>query len=109
MSAAVKSGDPRIGSLMSAGEGGDISLVGFPFDEGCVRNGGRPGAARGPELFRKMAKKMGSVVNPETGIDLSALTVGDAGDACAGDGTLESAHDDMTVRGMRSPGDAGRR
>lgn len=49
--------DPRIGALL----GGQLShpgearvvLVGFPCDEGVRRNGGRPGAAGGPEALRR--------------------------------------------------------
>lgn len=98
MGDAGKAGDPRMGSLMRAGEAGDVTIVGFPFDEGCTRNGGRPGAAGGPEAFRAMARKMGSVLNPETGLDLSSMVVGDAGDAASSDGSLEAAHESMKVR-----------
>lgn len=66
-------------------------LVGFPFDEGVRRNGGRLGAAQGPEYFRKHVMKMGTLENPEVGLDLRAhITISDAGDV-AGD-SLEEAH-----------------
>jgi formiminoglutamase len=35
------------------GVGGDVTLIGFPYDEGVRRNGGRIGAAEGPSYFRK--------------------------------------------------------
>lgn len=50
-------GDPRVGELLGADLAGDGSpravLVGFPSDAGVVRNGGRAGAAAGPEAVRE--------------------------------------------------------
>jgi len=50
------SDDPRIGRLLGsgldAGEAPDAVMVGFPSDEGVRRNGGRVGAARGPDAIR---------------------------------------------------------
>eukprot|EP00658_Telonema_sp_P-2_P056488 TRINITY_DN44943_c0_g1_i1.p2 TRINITY_DN44943_c0_g1~~TRINITY_DN44943_c0_g1_i1.p2 ORF type:complete len:254 (-),score=102.31 TRINITY_DN44943_c0_g1_i1:24-785(-) len=51
-------------------ECGDIVIIGFPFDEGCARNGGRAGSRRGPEMFEKALKNIGPVHNAELGIDL---------------------------------------
>jgi hypothetical protein len=31
-----------------------VGIVGFPYDEGTGRNGGRLGGAKGPEYFRKV-------------------------------------------------------
>jgi formiminoglutamase len=48
--------DPRIGNLIGAAttaETADVVLVGFPTDEGVRRNGGRPGAAEGPDAIRR--------------------------------------------------------
>lgn len=58
-----------------------IGLIGFPFDEGTIRNGlsrththttstlympgGRPGGRRGPCVFRQHVYKIGCVPNPE--------------------------------------------
>ena len=51
--AMMKAGDPRLGSIFVEGaQDGDIVLVGYPSDVGCRRNGGRAGAALGPEYFR---------------------------------------------------------
>ena len=48
--------DPRVGHLLgTALRGGDaprVILLGFPSDEGVRRNGGRVGAAGGPEALR---------------------------------------------------------
>lgn len=54
--------DPRLGHLL----GGDSSrlddllavIMGFPVDEGVVRNGGRAGAAEGPDCLRQWLYKM---------------------------------------------------
>lgn len=49
--------DPRLGRWLARGRGGAaetrVALVGFPSDEGVRRNGGRPGAAGGPEAIRR--------------------------------------------------------
>lgn len=73
--------DPRLGSMIEAGEHGDLVLLGYPIDEGVRRNGGRVGAAGGPAAVRRQLPKMGTVVNPEFGIDLRhAIRISDAGD-----------------------------
>nr|CAG4714882.1 unnamed protein product [Naegleria fowleri] len=58
----------------------DIALIGFPFDEGVKRNGGRVGAKKGPESFRKMIRRAGTVINREMGTDCSHLKIVDLGD-----------------------------
>jgi formiminoglutamase len=48
--------DPRIGPLLGTATTPDTArlvLVGFPVDEGVRRNGGRPGAAEGPNAIRR--------------------------------------------------------
>lgn len=49
--------DPRVenilGRAVAAGEAPHAVLLGFPTDEGVLRNGGRPGAARGPAEIRR--------------------------------------------------------
>ena len=53
MASMSKAGDPRLGSIfVQDARGGEIVLVGYPSDVGCRRNGGRVGAALGPEYFR---------------------------------------------------------
>jgi len=72
-----------------------ICLMSFPFDEGTMRNGGYLGAANGPTIFRQHLFKIGSLNNPEFGINLSdSCELYDLGDIhleknyC----TLENAH-----------------
>ena len=48
-----------------------IGIVGFPFDEGCKRNGGREGAKDGPKVFRYHLYKIGCHPNPEWNMRLS--------------------------------------
>lgn len=48
--------DPRVGSLLGTAttpEEAEVVVVGFPTDEGVRRNGGRPGAADGPDALRR--------------------------------------------------------
>jgi len=47
--------DPRLGRWLAVQHDANnarVALVGFPSDEGVRRNGGRPGAAGGPEAIR---------------------------------------------------------
>lgn len=71
-----------------------IVLVGFPWDEGTRRNGGRVGAADAPSVVRKFVQRFGPLVNPETGADLNKLLLSDVGDVSAA-GTLEEAHEEL--------------
>lgn len=59
----------------------DVVLIGFPFSEGTVRNGGRDGGFDGPRFVRQLYPGMGSLQNAEFGVDLSqSLRVADWGD-----------------------------
>jgi len=79
--------DIRLGEVIEqrvdkgAQKGDNIAIIGFPYDEGVRRNGGRVGAARGPEVFRRMMKRTGTIKNPEYDIDCSKLKIVDLGDA----------------------------
>lgn len=58
-----ESGDMRFGELAetkrnSFGENRKIVLIGFPYDEGTIRNHGRPGSALGPDELRKAFYKL---------------------------------------------------
>lgn len=75
-----KQDDPKLGSILQSGEVGDLILIGFPFDEGVQRNGGRTGSALGPSCLRSFLSKIGPIVNPEYEIDLSNLHISDIGD-----------------------------
>lgn len=48
--------------------------------QGCVRNGGRSGAAEGPSVFRRFLNRTGTLDNREFNVDLSDLIVFDRGD-----------------------------
>ena len=88
-------GDVKLADIMQSGESGDVVVLGFPYDEGVARNGGRPGAHLGPEKFRAWLKRFGSLHNPEVETDLTSLKVSDAGDVPPGL-SLEEAHTHLT-------------
>ncbi|KAG2387053.1 hypothetical protein C9374_002088 [Naegleria lovaniensis] len=72
----------------------DIAIIGFPFDEGVKRNGGRVGAKKGPESFRKMIRRAGTIINVEKSTDCSQLKIVDLGDVHLDDeSNLEKAHE----------------
>jgi len=54
--------DKRIGDIWSDNSvslaNAKVVLLGFPCDEGVARNGGRPGAAKAPQLIRNALRKM---------------------------------------------------
>lgn len=54
--------DPRVGQLLGRAvkrpEDANCVMIGFPVDEGVRRNGGRPGAALGPDAIRRCLYKM---------------------------------------------------
>ena len=56
---ALRSDDPRLGDLVDFSQDGELSagaqiaILGFPSDEGVRINGGRPGAAEGPDRIRR--------------------------------------------------------
>ena len=77
--------------IIRSGEGGQIVLLGFPHDQGVAINGGRVGARKGPQQLRAWLKRFGTVLNPEEGVDLSRLSVTDAGDISC-ELPLEEAH-----------------
>lgn len=73
-------GDKRIGNVIQEGAAGDVVLLGFPHDRGVKINGGRTGAAAGPGSFRNYIARLGATHNPHANIDLTRITIGDAGD-----------------------------
>ena len=92
-----KADDPKLASIIQPGMDGDVVVIGFPYDEGCTRNGGRAGAKEAPAYFKRLLAVCGTVVNPEFGIDLRApgskkVTYG--GDISQGL-SLEVAHDHL--------------
>lgn len=57
-----RSDDPRMGTLLGQ-DPAKLSLILWPFDEGCVRNGGRPGAKSGPHIALEHIRKTGVLHN----------------------------------------------
>lgn len=57
-----RAGDARVGHLLGRDVGPErpslVVLVGFPSDEGVRRNGGRPGAAEGPDAARRQLYRL---------------------------------------------------
>eukprot|EP01135_Chromosphaera_perkinsii_P007857 Nk52_evm49s1020 gene=Nk52_evmTU49s1020 len=97
-----KKGDPRMGDLIvekSVLDGEeDVVLIGFPYDEGVDRNGGRVGAAKGPETMRKYLMKMGCLHNLEYGVDLRGLNIADFGDVEVEGKDFESVHSQLSSK-----------
>eukprot|EP01127_Copromyxa_protea_P015819 TRINITY_DN4609_c0_g1_i2.p1 TRINITY_DN4609_c0_g1~~TRINITY_DN4609_c0_g1_i2.p1 ORF type:complete len:256 (+),score=34.68 TRINITY_DN4609_c0_g1_i2:19-786(+) len=86
--------DPRLGKHITQGVDGDIVIIGFPYDDGVARNGGRVGAARGPAVVREFIQKMGTLVNMEFNVDLRTIKISDGGDVPSGL-ELEEAHEQL--------------
>ncbi len=87
--------DPRLADIIQPGQEGNVVLLGFPCDDGVEINGGRPGARHGPEKFRSWIRRYGTIDNPEMNIDLSGLSIADAGDIPA-DLPLDQSHTTLT-------------
>jgi len=60
--------------------GADVAIVGVPFDDGVVVEGGRKGAFLAPSCIREQLHKYHKVYNLKHDIDLSALKICDLGD-----------------------------
>merc|ERR1711991_1182011 len=86
--------DPKWASIITPGDGGQLVLIGFPHDEGVRRNGGRVGAKDGPDVVRTFLSKIGTVINPEHGIDLNSIEISDFGNISPSL-TLENAHKEL--------------
>lgn len=62
-----------------------MALIGFPHDEGCARNGGRPGAKDAPDIFRTHIHRTGCVPNPKfSKSDFSTIDIVDFGNVGVG-------------------------
>ncbi len=66
-----------------------VALIGFAVDEGVRRNGGRPGAAQGPEATRKALANLPILGEP---------ALWDAGDVVCEDGALDTAQTALAQR-----------
>jgi formiminoglutamase len=78
--------DPRIGDLLGKASRPRVALIGFPSDFGVRINGGRPGAAAGPEAIRACLRRLTpDAAHPEVFTELVRATQ-DIGDvALSGD------------------------
>jgi formiminoglutamase len=101
--------DPKLGHIITKGTDGDVVLLGFPFDEGVRRNGGRVGSKLGPSTMRGFVQRMGTIVNPEYDfLDLRKLRISDAGDVTASsEAALEEAHENLTKKVFEILGNGG--
>lgn len=85
-----KKDDPKLRTIMDEGIQGNIVIIGFPFDEGVLRNGGRRGTELGPDCLRRFIPKIGPIINPELQIDISSIKISDYGNIEAPD--FDSIH-----------------
>ena len=60
---------------------GSIVVIGFPYDQGAATICRKTGQARGPAAVRNFLfhRDFGSLVNPESDIDISSIPLADAG------------------------------
>ncbi len=91
----IMTDDPKLADIIHPGQEGNVVLLGFPCDAGVEINGGRPGARHGPEKFRSWIRRYGTADNPEMDIDLSGITLADAGDIPA-NLPLDQSHTALT-------------
>lgn len=91
-----KQDDPKLKTILSEGIDGKIVIIGFPYDEGVLRNGGRRGAELGPDCLRRFIPKTGPIINCEMGIDLSNFTISDYGNIEAPD--FEACHEKLRTK-----------
>ena len=93
------SDDIRLGDIIVEDDSGDIILIGFPYDEGVRRNNGRVGAKLGPDSFRQLLIRTGTVVNAEyDDLDIrNYLKISDGGNINS-NLTLEEAHQQLEER-----------
>lgn len=83
--------DPRLGDFAQASLKADTTHViwGYPDDEGIRLNGGRPGAAKGPEAIRKTLYKLTPPVFKMT----KSPVLGDLGDIDSEGYSLDQRHE----------------
>jgi formiminoglutamase len=83
---------------MSEGIDGDIVLVGFPYDEGVVRNGGRRGAELGPCCLRRFLPKTGPLYNVEHQISIDSLRFSDYLNIQPAEETMDAAYEKLRTK-----------
>ena len=101
--------DPRLGDLVrrvsrdheDALNSAQIAILGVPEDRGIAANGGKQGAALGPEAIRRAFYKL----TPGFGVNFDGLSMVDLGNVQTGE-TLEETHKALTeaVRAISSRG-----
>ncbi len=101
--------DPRLGDLVKrvsrdhedALRSAQIAILGVPEDRGIAANGGKQGAALGPEAIRRAFYKL----TPGFGVNFDGLSMVDLGNVPVGR-TLEETHNALTeaVREIASKG-----
>ena len=81
---------PLLGAALRSGARPRAAIIGFPFDEGVQRNGGRTGAASAPDHVRSALSRL--MPDPVLGSAFEDLLehVEDAGNIGAGGGLRES-------------------
>ena len=94
-----KKDDPKLGTIMSQGSDGQVVVIGFPYGDGCLRNGGRPGSHLGPSCLRRFLPFIGPIVNCEMDISLEQTRISDYGDVTADN--FDAAHERL-VEAVRS-------
>ncbi|CAF1576511.1 unnamed protein product [Adineta ricciae] len=93
------SDDIRLGDIITEDDNGDIILLGFPYDEGVRRNNGRVGAKSGPNAFRQLLKRTGTVINAEyDDLDIRKYVKVSDGGNINENLSLEEAHQQLEER-----------
>lgn len=75
----MNSDDLRLATIIEKGEGGDIVIVGSPFDFARRREGKKEGEDDGPCCLRRFFGRVGPLVNPEYGISIEKVRLSDYG------------------------------
>ncbi|CAG9317388.1 unnamed protein product [Blepharisma stoltei] len=91
-----KRDDPKLGKIIEDGIHGNVVLIGFPFDEGVIRNFGRRGGDYGPDSLRRFIPKIGPLINPELNISLEGFLISDYGNIQAEN--FEKAHEKLAAK-----------
>lgn len=103
--------DPRIGWYLSYLEDNEVQkthfqhsvgLVGFPHEKGTLRNGGRGGGQRAPDVIRSHLHRVGPVLNAEGRGDLRKVFVRDYGNAeCSDYDEALAKHTELVARVLK--------
>lgn len=90
--------DLRLRDRLLPWDGGrrDVLLLGIPSDDGITLGGGRPGAAGGPDAFRRALARFGTTWDAHHELSWEELEVADAGDVDVVPGDVGATHDRVT-------------